>query len=202
MAINLKPYSSIGSALIATMTVSEYRVNPSDTPRVEILKFTDYNRTLNVNAQDYIGLGSLIGISSTTSELRSSSGGITVTIAGIPNSSISQIVNSSIKGSPIVIQRVIFDPTTGDIISIPGNPVGRFYGIVNNYSLDEEYTFDSKIATNTITLICASKVEMMNNKVSGRRTNSREQKAFYPNDLSMDRVSALARSNFNFGAPQ
>jgi len=36
----------------------------------------------------------------------------------------------------------------------------------------------------------------LNNKISGRRTNASD---FTAGD--MDRVSALAKSNFNFGAP-
>ena len=47
----------------------------------------------------------------------------------------------------------------------------------------------------------SSVVELLNNKVSGRQTNPRDQKLYYPTDLSMDRVPALAKSNFNFGAP-
>jgi hypothetical protein len=38
------------------------------------------------------------------------------------------------------------------------------------------------------------------NKIAGRKTNSRDQKTFYPTDLSMDRVTQLANSNYNFGA--
>jgi hypothetical protein len=44
-------------------------------------------------------------------------------------------------------------------------------------------------------------VEQLSKKISGRRTSSEDMKKFYPGDLSMDRVSSLARTNFNFGAP-
>jgi hypothetical protein len=53
------------------------------------------------------------------------------------------------------------------------------------------------MALSTITLTCASKVEILSNFTSGRRTNP----ADFPDEKSMDRVRALANSNFNFGAP-
>jgi hypothetical protein len=55
--------------------------------------------------------------------------------------------------------------------------------------------------TITIVLSATSVIELLNNKVTGRRTNPLDHKQFYPNDQSMDRVPALAKSNFNFGAP-
>ena len=46
-----------------------------------------------------------------------------------------------------------------------------------------------------------SAINQLNNKVAGRRTNPIDQAEFYPGDQSFDRVPALAKSNFNFGAP-
>jgi hypothetical protein len=80
------------------------------------------------------------------------------------------------------------------------NPLIRFQGIVNNYSLEEDWTPGGTDARNTIAFICSSTVELMTNKVAGRRTNPIDENYFFPTDRSMDRVPNLANSNFNFGA--
>jgi hypothetical protein len=97
---------------------------------------------------------------------------------------------------------VVFDPVTGTQLAIDGNPAGRFFGIVSNYTLDEEYDIEGRSSSNTIAIECASTAEFLNNKVTGRKTNPKSMKSFYSSDVSMDRVPNLVGANFNFGAPQ
>jgi hypothetical protein len=202
MTINLSSYRSIASALLCRIEVDYYKASPTATPTSEILRFSDYYQKITYNSEDYLGLGGLVGISPTQSELKNSSGQITITISGIPNTSIAEIVNSRIKGSPIQVYRYVFNAETKQPLAIAGNPAGRFFGIVNNYSLDEEYDVENRTASNTITLTCSSLIEVLNNKVSGRKTNPTSNKQFYANDLSMDRVPSIIGASFDFGAPQ
>ena len=108
-------------------------------------------------------------------------------------------MNANIKGSPIKVLRVFFNATTGSVLSIAGNPSGRFFGLVNNYSLDEEYDVSTRTGINTITLSCSSLTEILENKIAGRKTNPSSFKSYYSTDLSMDRVPSLVNSNFDFG---
>lgn len=202
MPINLSSYSAIETGLFVRIDVAYYKASPSATPTSEILRFSDYKTSVTINSETYLGLGGLVGISGTSSELRSSPGGLTITISGIPNTSIAEIVNSRLKGSPVEVWRVVFDPVTGTQLAISGNPAGRFFGIVSNYTLDEEYDIEGRTSSNTIAIECASTVEFLNNKVTGRKTNPKSMKKFYSSDLSMDRVPNLVGANFNFGAPQ
>jgi len=202
MAIDLSNYTSIGTALVAAITVENYKQNAGDPFTSTVLRFSDYNYPLTVNGNTYLGLGKFVGITSTTSELKSSAGQITITISGIPNTSISEIVNSRIKGSPIQVYRVLFNSQTRQLLSIDGNPAGRFFGYVSNYTLDEEYDIQNRTASNTIALICASTQEFLENKVTGRKTNPTSQQSFYPSDLSMNRVPNLVGANFDFGVPK
>lgn len=202
MTIDLTSYKSIGSALIVRIQVDYYKSTSTSIPTQQILRFSDYDRNLTVDGEVYLGLGQFVSITSSISELKSSSSGVNIGISGIPGSSISEIVNSKIKGAPISVYRVLFNPVTGNIISLADNPVGRFFGIVNNYSLEEQYNIELRSSTNTISLICSSSIDVLYNKVSGRRTNPSDQKLLYPSDLAMDRVPNLSKSNFNFGAPQ
>jgi hypothetical protein len=198
---DLTSYKAIESGLFVRLAVGEYRQASGDSPTSTVLRFSDYARTVTVNSEEYQGIGRLLGITSSRSELRTSSDTITVSLSGIPNTSLTEIINSKIKGSRIEVRRVLFNPTTGAQLSITGNPVGRFFGVVNNYSLEETYDYSTRSSTNTVALVCSSQVSVLDNKVTGRRTNPRDQKSFYPNDLSMDRVPNLAGAYFNFGAP-
>ena len=191
MSINLSSYKNIETGLFVSMVVPDYAT----------LKFSDQYREVTLNGDTYLPLGNLLGISDTNSELVNSSGEVTLTISGIPNTSISEIVNNKIKGSKIKVWRAFFDSTTKDLLNITGNPVGRFQGIVTNYSLEEDYSPGSSDMKNTILLVCTNNVAVLGNKISGRRTNYADHRALYPTDPSMDRVSKLATTNFNFGAP-
>lgn len=202
MTINLSSYTAIETGLFVRIEVDYYKTSPSATPTNIVLRFSDYRGTVTINGENYVGLGKLLNITPTVSELRGSTGSITLTISGIPNTSIAEIVNSRMKGCPIKIYRMVFNPVTGTQLAIPGNPAGRFFGIISNYSLEEDYNTEERISTNTIAMICTSNMEFLDNKVTGRKTNPKSMKAFYPTDLSFDRVPNLIGANFNFGAPQ
>lgn len=202
MSIDLSSYSAIATALLVRIQVDDYRTTPSGSYTAQTLTFSDWNQSITYDSEVYLGLGKFVGITATNSNLKAATDSLTITISGIPNTSIAEIVNSRIKGSPIEIRRLIFDPVTKTALSITGNPAGRFFGIINNYALDEDYDVQARTSTNTISLICASTAQVLEKKLSGRKTNSLSQKTFYPTDLSMDRVSSLVGANFNFGAPQ
>jgi hypothetical protein len=165
------------------------------------LLFSDRIQSTSIGGDTYVGLGNLMSISGSNSELRSSGQDLTISISGIPDSAISDITGSSIKGSGVKIIRGLFNATTGSFLNaITGNPITRFSGYVNNVALDEEYDVLDKTSSNTIILSCASNVDVLNNKISGRRTNNESQNKFFPNDVSMDRVSAIESTYFDFGA--
>jgi hypothetical protein len=188
MTPDLTSYTNIGAGLFVEITLSG-----------SYIRFSDYNTNVTIDGNLYQGLGKFIGITSSSSELKPTLEGISITITGIPNSSITDIMNANIKGSPIKVLRVFFNATTGSVLSIAGNPSGRFFGLVNNYSLDEEYDVNTRTGINTITLSCSSLTEILENKIAGRKTNPSSFKSYYSTDLSMDRVPSLVNSNFDFG---
>ena len=185
----LAAYSTIQTALFCRVDVPDY----------DTLHFSSFNRAVTINGESYTPLGNLMAVSESSSELRINQTQLSITISGIPDTSIAEILNNKIKGSAVEVWRVYFDATTGELLNVVDNPAGRFQGIVNNYSLEEDWSESG--SSNTILLTCSSSVDLLANKVSGRRTNPNDQRALYPSDASMDRVLALANSNFNFGAP-
>jgi len=202
VTIDLSSYTNIVSGLFVRIECTYYKDTPSATPTTAIFAFSDQLNNWNVNGDDYYGLGKLLAISETVSEIKGSSNEVSITVSGIPNTSIAEIVNSRIKGSKVEIYRALFDASTNQSLAISGNPAGRFFGIVNNYSLTEEYDIDQRTSTNTITFICSGILDVLANTLKGRRTNPQDQRLFYPSDASMDRVPSLVGSYFDFGAPQ
>jgi len=201
MPINLSSYASIQSHLCVRIQVDQYKASSGGSYTSQTLLFSDSRSNITIGGETYLPLGNLMGITTTTSEIRASGDQLTITISGIPDTSIAEIVNSRFKGSSVKVYRMLFDAVTGTQLAISGNPVGRFFGIVNNYSLQEEYDVATRVSSNTIVIVCSSTVKMLSNKVSGRRTNPSDQKQFYPSDLSMDRVPKLIGANYQFGAP-
>ena len=202
----LSDYNSLVSNLFVRIKVDYYKETPESEPVQTYWRFGDSLYPMTINGEEYYGVGKLMGITETNSEIKASSSQLTVTLSGIPNSSIYQLVNSRIKGCPITVYRVLLTPNymlPVDITSGEDNNVfARFRGFVNNYALQEDYNIDTRTSTNTLVLTCSSAVDVLSNKISGRRTNPYSQKKFFPNDLSMDRVPNLENASFNFGAPK
>ena len=198
--MDLTSYKSIESHLFVRIDVASYKDSPGASPISKTLLFSDRRDSFTIGSDAYVGLGNLLSITSASSEIRTSSGELSITIAGIPDTSIYEIVNSRIKGCPVRIYRGIFNATTGAFISAAGNPMTRYRGFVNNYALNEDYDVATQISSNTITLICNSSIDVLQNKTAGRKTNPSSEKKFFPDDLSMDRVPTLKNSTFDFGA--
>lgn len=192
MTINLSGYSNVQTGLFVSI----------DVDGTNIFRFSDYNTTITIDGFEYKGLGQLVAITTSTSELRSSPGGVTITMSGVPSTSVTSVTALGMKGAKVIVQRIFFDAVTEAVLNIPGNPVGRFIGIVDNYSINEEYDVDAMTASVNLTFACTSVVELLENKISGRKTNPSSFKAIYPTDVSMDRVPSLVGANFDFGVPK
>jgi hypothetical protein len=194
--------NSILSVILIRIHLDYYKPTPESTPTSYDLCFSDgADREYTNDGYTYLGLGKLMSISSSASELTSSSGEITITISGIPNSSIYEIVNSRVKGSPVVVERAYFNPNTLEPLNFTSgkNTTGRYLGFINNYSLNEEYDYMRKSNTNTIVLQCSSSIDFLSNKYGGRKTNPYSENRYFPNDRSMDRVPTLQNATFDFG---
>ena len=202
MTIDLSSYRNIASGLFVSIECSYYKATPASSPTTETFAFSDQINSWSLNSIDYYGLGKLLSITETVSEIKGSSNEVSISISGIPNTSIAEIVNSRIKGSKVAIYRSVFDVATHQPLSISGNPAGRFFGIVNNYSLSEDYDIDTRTSTNTITFVCSGILDVLASTLKGRRTNPQDQRSLYSTDASMDRVPSLVGSYFDFGAPK
>lgn len=167
-------------------------------PNVDTAYLSDYNTPITFGGNLYTNIGNLLSLSGTVGNLRASTSQLSIILSGIDQASIPAILSQQIRGSKIEIYRGVFNPTTHALIgTINPNPMLKYKGIITGFEVSDSVDITSLTATSTITLICASPVEILMNKTTGRRTNP----ADFPDEASMNRVTALANSNFNFGAP-
>lgn len=196
--IDLSSFSSVATALFVKIDIPDYTPGP--------LLFSNFDRPYTIGSDLYDSLGSLMSATTSANELRAVPGEITITVSGIPNSRLQEIVSTRIKGSEVTIYRGFFNAKTGADLPIPGNSgsniVTRFQGRVMSIAIQEDWDAAGRSSTITAQFNCASVVALLNNKVAGRKTNPVDWQALYPTDTSMSDVPQLANSNFNWGAPQ
>jgi hypothetical protein len=197
MAVDLSGYqSSVGICQCVKL----------DIPGYAVLRMSTYHKPINLVEPDgityqYDPAGTLLNISESVSELRASAVETTIGITGIPIQYAVTVQAQRIKGSRVDVYRVFTDPVTDQVLAIAGNPVFMFRGIVSNYGFSESINEFSQDSSLIVTLSCTSLVDMLNTKITGRRTNSESQRQFYPNDTSFDRITNIIGRPFDFGAP-
>lgn len=186
--INLNSRTSIETGIFLKWTISD----------LETVYVSDYNTPITFEGNTYTNIGTLLSIGGYVSTLKASTSQLSIGLSGIPSGSIAEILTNRIRGSAVELYRGIFDPVTHLLDETIGtNPLLKYKGIVTGYDVTDDVDITTSLATSTITITCASPVEILTNKISGRRTNP----ADFIDESSMDKVPALANSNFNFGAP-
>jgi hypothetical protein len=159
------------------------------------------------NSQIYTALAGFLQISDIQSNISNSNDEIQVGLSAIPPNYIAATMNTQIKGGKINIYRAFFNYTTQEVIAT--EVYRRFTGIISNFSVQEDIQqqgpdLDVK---HTITIVASSIMGVLENKVSGRRTNSNDYQMVWAEignsatDPSMDRVETLFNSSFDFGKP-
>jgi len=194
---SLTSFTAVKTNLFVKLTVEEYRSTSSGSYAQQEFKFTDSDVAVTIDSDNYTPLGELLKITPTTSEIRPSSDSITVSISGVPSGNITDILYSKVKGSKIEVRRQ-FRQVDDTFISTQG----YFFGRVNNWSLQEEFSVADRTASNIILFECSNQFSVLKEKISGRLTNPTSNKRFFPNDTGMDRVPIIKGTSLDFGAPQ
>jgi hypothetical protein len=194
MSINLSGYSSVGVCLCVRLDIPSYGV----------LRLSTFHKAITITESDgidyeYSAAGILMSVSESVSELRATSVETAVGLSGIPIEYAQGIQTVRIKGSRIEIRRVFTDSLTDAPLVIAGNPIFMFQGVVTNYGFSETYNEFSLDSSLIINLSCSSLVDMLNTKITGRRTNQESMTQFYPSDSSFNRITNLIGRPFDFG---
>jgi len=162
-------------------------------------------KSITYNGNTYEALAGFLQISEIQNNISNANDEIQVSLSAIPPEYIAATLGQPIKGGEINIYRAFFDYTTQEVIT--GEIYRRFTGIISNFSVQEDIdVVNAEPSVNhTITIIASSIMGVLENKISGRRTNRQDYQVVWPElgnsatDPSMDRVEVLFNSSFDFG---
>lgn len=182
-----------------------------DTGDAVLYRISNCYTSVVYGGNTYTALGGFLQITDIQGDLQSTNNEITLGLSAIPAEYIEAIMGREIKGGTIRIYRVFFDTATQQIKNIGGTDQVflRFDGYISNFAIQEDVaSYQTADVTHTITVTASSILGVIENRVSGRRTNTtsyqREYGEQYINSLiltdpSMDRVVALKAATFDFG---
>ena len=156
---------------------------------------------VTVSGTTYSNLGSLLQVGDVQRDIKATSDDMTISLTGIDPAYIALVLSSNIKGSIIEMWRGFLD-SNNQIITTPTQQFfKRYQGIINNVNITEKYDEQARTRIATCTLACSSMRKIIENRMSGIKTNVNSWQTFYPNDNSMYRVAVIQSTYFDFGAP-
>lgn len=171
---------------------------PTDTYR-----FTTAPSSMTISAVDstaFSAVGLLMKVGEVQRDIKSTANETTVTLTGIDTAMLGFVLGQNVKGAKIEMWHGFFG-TDGVLITTGG--VGGLYqffsGYINSFSISESWMEEARSYVGTITVSAASIQLILRNRVAGRYTNGGSWKFFNSADTSMDRVSVLETTVFNFG---
>jgi hypothetical protein len=179
----------ISSAEFVKLTVFNDFADPTDT---SIYTFSSAYKQETIDGQVYLPLGGLLAVGAQNRDLRVTSGDTVVALSGIGANNIFLVLGTKIRGSEILISRGFYNDS-----GILGNSYIRFRGIVTSYAIQEDREGDTDDFSCAVS--ASSYVNVLGNRIAGRKTNEESWKSFNPTDTSMDQVYSIAGVNFDFG---
>jgi hypothetical protein len=198
----LKDYSSVETAMLVKWVydVPQFGGPPFATFTTRV---SDSYRSITVDSDTYTPLGGFLNISPSSSDIRASDDSVAITFSGIRqtgtnNGDLLQILNkltAKIPGSQITILRVFYEPGTGALLPLDINPIGRFYGFVNNFQINEVKDNVTGQGSTVLTLNASSYKAYLGNQIKGRTTSMGRG-----TEQHFRRVVALKGVNLNWGA--
>jgi hypothetical protein len=149
----------------------------------------------------FSNLGSLMSVGDVQRDIKATSDDMTIALTGLNPANISIILSATIKGSIVEIWRGFLD-SNNQIITTPTTQFfKRYQGIINNVSITEDYNMEARMRIATCSISCSSMRRILENRISGVKTNQKSWQEFYPSDTSMNRVAEITATYFDFGAP-
>jgi hypothetical protein len=212
--------------------------NPDQVESPSNIRTLTYNisncyTAITYNGKTYQALAGFIDITQIQGDLQNTNNEISLSLSAIPSAYIESVIGYPIKGGNIRIYRVFFDSDTQLVKQVSGQTQVflRFAGIINNFAVQEDVgtsDLSGGDVTHTITITCSSILGVLENRVTGRRTNETSYQTtentftnfyyYHPNatdrtvesletyittaiktDPSMSRVVALKNASFDFG---
>ena len=182
---------NINSAEFVKLTIYN---DVSNTANTNVYTFSSSYTTETIDGVTYTPLGGLLNIGVQQRDIRVTSADTSISLSGIDGNNIYVVLAHKIRGSEIEISRGFYDNQFN-----LSNTALRFTGIVTSYNISEDR--HDLVDTFTVTLNASSYKTVLENRVSGRKTNPESWHEFNTLDSSMNNIYSISDQNFDFGMP-
>ena len=166
-----------------------------------VYTFCNASAPITVGGITFANLGALLSVGDVQRDIKATSDDMTIQLTGIDPVNVGIILGNEIKGSLVEVWRGFFDSNNQIITSPSTQFFKRYQGIINSVSITEDFNTDARTRIATCSISCSSMRAILENRLSGVKTNQSSWQFIYPNDTSMNRVSEISNTFFDFGAP-
>ena len=136
---------------------------------------------------NYLGVGTLGGVSSVTETTDVSAKGIDLTLSGIPTEYVSLALSDNYRGRQVAVYLLLFNTAMSTYEQIT-----MFRGRMNQISINESGE------TSTLIVSCENRLIELNRTTDVRYTDE-AQKQLYPTDTGLQFVAAMANKSIYWG---
>jgi hypothetical protein len=166
-----------------------------------VYTFCNAAAPITVSGITFANLGALLSVGDVQRDIKATSDDMTISLTGIDPTNVGIILSNDIKGSLVEVWRGFFD-SNNQIITTPTTQFfKRYQGIINSVSITEDFNSEARTRIATCSISCSSMRRVLENRLSGVKTNKNNWQFIYPNDTSMNRVSEISNQYFDFGSP-
>lgn len=166
-----------------------------------VYTFCNAAAPITVGGITFSNLGALLSVGDVQRDIKATSDDMTIALTGIDPTNVGIILGNDIKGSLVEVWRGFFD-SNNQIITTPTTQFfKRYQGIINSVSITEDFNSEARTRIATCSISCSSMRRVLENRLSGVKTNQNNWQFIYAGDTSMNRVSEISNTFFDFGAP-
>jgi hypothetical protein len=167
-----------------------------------VYTFCNAASPITVGGNTFTNLGALLNVGDVQRDIKATSDDMTIALTGILPANIAVILSSDIKGSLVEVWRGFFDSNNQILTSPTTQFFKRYQGIINNVAITEDFNTEMRTRVATCSISCSSMRRILENRLSGVRTNKSNWQFIYGvNETSMNRVSEISNTYFDFGSP-
>jgi hypothetical protein len=166
-----------------------------------VYTFCNAAAPITVGGITFANLGALLSVGDVQRDIKATSDDMTIALTGIDPTNVGIILGNDIKGSLVEVWRGFFD-SNNQIITTPTTQFfKRYQGIINSVSVTEDFNSEARTRIATCSISCSSMRRILENRLSGVKTNQNNWQFIYAGDTSMNRVSEISNTYFDFGSP-
>jgi hypothetical protein len=166
-----------------------------------IYTFCNAAAPITVGGITFSNLGALLSVGDVQRDIKATSDDMTIALTGIDPTNVALILSNDIKGSLVEVWRGFFD-SNNQILTTPTTQFfKRYQGIINSVSITEDFNTEARTRIATCSIACSSMRRILENRLSGIKTNQNNWQFIYAGDTSMNRVAEISNTYFDFGAP-